>query len=85
MTSRNAESKETQEDSDMKTVIPNANQMYGFATELGMQEQPVLDWLRAHRYPNLRRADMIHADFDSSRPTCLRAPRAAVVPYVRPI
>ena len=35
---------------------------YKLAAELGLQEQPVLDWLRANGYPNARRADMIRAD-----------------------
>ena len=35
---------------------------YKLAAELGLQEQPVLDWLRAHGYPNVRRADTIRAD-----------------------
>ncbi len=35
---------------------------YKLAAELGLQEQPVLDWLRANGYPNVRRADMIRAD-----------------------
>ncbi len=35
---------------------------YKLAAELGLQEQSVLEWLRAHGYPNVRRADTIRAD-----------------------
>ena len=35
---------------------------YKLAVELGLQEQPVLEWLKANGYPNVRRADTIRAD-----------------------
>ena len=35
---------------------------YKLAAELGLQERPVLDWLKSHGYPNARRADTIRAD-----------------------
>lgn len=35
---------------------------YKLAAELGLQEQSVLEWLRANGYPNARRADTIRAD-----------------------
>ncbi len=35
---------------------------YKLAAELGVGEQSVLDWLRAHGYPNVRRADTIRAE-----------------------
>ena len=35
---------------------------YKLAAELGLQEQPVLDWLRHNGYPNVRRADTIRSD-----------------------
>ncbi len=35
---------------------------YKLAVELGLQEQSVLEWLRANGYPNARRADTIRAD-----------------------
>lgn len=43
----------------MDTVKTKA---YKLAAELGLQEQYVLDWLRANGYPNVRRADTIRAD-----------------------
>ncbi len=35
---------------------------YKLAAELGVHEQSVLEWLRAHGYPNVRRADTIRAE-----------------------
>jgi hypothetical protein len=35
---------------------------YKLAAELGLQEQPLLDWLKANGYPNVRRADTIRAE-----------------------
>lgn len=54
---------------------------YKLAAELGLQEHTVLDWLRAHGYPNVRRADTIRADVARRARTALkrqgggRAPR----------
>jgi len=45
---------------------------YKLAAELGLHEQPVLDWLRSNGYPNVRRADMIRADVAQAARKALR-------------
>ncbi|MEE2755548.1 MAG: hypothetical protein VYA30_02750 [Myxococcota bacterium] len=45
---------------------------YKLAAELGLQEQPVLDWLRSNGYPNVRRADMIRSDVAQAARKALR-------------
>ena len=41
---------------------PVKTKAYKLAAELGLKEQPVLEWLRVNGYPNVRRADMIRSD-----------------------
>lgn len=50
---------------------------YKLAAELGVQEQSVLDWLRANGYPNARRADTIRADVAQAARQALGRGRAA--------
>ncbi|MCB9525748.1 MAG: hypothetical protein H6702_20585 [Myxococcales bacterium] len=60
---------------------------YKLAAELGLREQQVLEWLRSHGYPNVRRADTIRADVAQAARRALSgarrgggAPTASVAP-----
>ena len=46
-----------------ESIVENVKtKAYKLASELGLQEQYVLEWLRANGYPNVRRGDTIRAD-----------------------
>jgi hypothetical protein len=47
---------------DERAGVGLKTKAYKLAAELGVHEQSVLDWLRAHGYPNVRRADTIKAE-----------------------
>lgn len=59
---------------------------YKLAVELGVQEASLLEWLRAHGYPNVRRADTIRAEVCQAARKALggrRGPRRGGEPGAR--
>lgn len=66
---------------------PAKTKAYKLAADLGLQEQSVMEWLRANGYPNIRRADTIRSEVVSAALKALgrgRALRASQAPVSQP-